>query len=440
MNNKIIKPSILSGFMELLPKEQIEFNRIMDIIKRNYEKSGFVPIDTPIMEKSEILLAKGSEETDKQIYRFTKGSNDISLRFDLTVPFARYSAQHMEDIIFPFRRYQIGKVYRGERSQKGRYREFYQCDIDVISKGKLSLINDAELPSIMCAIFKEIGLPAFKIHINNRKILNGFFKSLDITNAVDVLRIVDKLDKIGVDSVAEELITIGLEKETVDKIIAFISIEGSKEEVLKALKALNIEETTFNEGVDEIEKVTHYLECFGVTEENYVIDLKIARGLDYYTGTVYETILEDFRSIGSICSGGRYDNLAEFYTKEKLQGVGMSIGITRLFSQLKEIGVLKEEGLAATLTNVLVVPMDEEMDYAIAVAKKLRDEDINSEVYLEKTKFNKKLNYANNAGIPYVIVIGEEEVNSGVLSFKNMENGEQEKLSIDDIINKFKSK
>jgi histidyl-tRNA synthetase len=440
MNNKIIKPSILSGFMELLPKEQIEFNRIMDIIKRNYEKSGFVPIDTPIMEKSEILLAKGSEETDKQIYRFTKGSNDISLRFDLTVPFARYSAQHMEDIIFPFRRYQIGKVYRGERSQKGRYREFYQCDIDVISKGSLSLINDAELPSIMCAIFKEIGLPAFKIHINNRKILNGFFKSLDITNAVDVLRIVDKLDKIGVDSVAEELITIGLEKETVDKIIAFISIEGSKEEVLKALKALNIEETTFNEGVDEIEKVTHYLECFGVTEENYAIDLKIARGLDYYTGTVYETILEDFRSIGSICSGGRYDNLAEFYTKEKLQGVGMSIGITRLFSQLKEIGVLKEEGLAATLTNVLVVPMDEEMDYAIAVAKKLRDEDINSEVYLEKTKFNKKLNYANNAGIPYVIVIGEEEVNSGILSFKNMENGVQEKLSIDDIINKFKSK
>jgi histidyl-tRNA synthetase len=440
MNNKIIKPSILSGFMELLPKEQIEFNRIMDIIKRNYEKSGFVPIDTPIMEKSEILLAKGSEETDKQIYRFTKGSNDISLRFDLTVPFARYSAQHMEDIIFPFRRYQIGKVYRGERSQKGRYREFYQCDIDVISKGSLSLINDAELPSIMCAIFKEIGLPAFKIHINNRKILNGFFKSLDITNAVDVLRIVDKLDKIGVDSVAEELITIGLEKETVDKIIAFISIEGSKEEVLKALKALNIEETTFNEGVDEIEKVTHYLECFGVTEENYVIDLKIARGLDYYTGTVYETILEDFRSIGSICSGGRYDNLAEFYTKEKLQGVGMSIGITRLFSQLKEIGVLKEEGLAATLTKVLVVPMDEEMDYAIAVAKKLRDEDINSEVYLEKTKFNKKLNYANNAGIPYVIVIGEEEVNSGILSFKNMENGVQEKLSIDDIINKFKSK
>lgn len=438
MNNKIIKPSTLSGFMELLPKEQIEFNRIMDIIKRNYEKSGFVPIDTPIMEKSEILLAKGSEETDKQIYRFTKGSNDISLRFDLTVPFARYSAQHMEDIVFPFRRYQIGKVYRGERSQKGRYREFYQCDIDVISKGNLSLVNDAELPSIMCRIFKEIGLPAFKIHINNRKILNGFFKSLDITDAVDVLRIVDKLDKIGVDSVKEELITIGIQSETVDKIIDFISIDGKKQKVLNALKALNIEEATFNEGVDEIEKVAHYLECFGVTEENYVIDLKIARGLDYYTGTVYETIIDDFRSIGSICSGGRYDNLAEYYTKEKLQGVGMSIGITRLFSQLKEIGVLKEDGLKASLSKVLIVPMDEEMDYAIDIAKKLREEEINSEVYLEKTKFGKKLNYANNTGIPYVIIIGEEEIRSGMLSFKDMTTGNQEKLSVEDIIKKFK--
>lgn len=438
MANKIIKPSILSGFMELLPKEQIEFNRLMDIIKKNYEKSGFVPIETPVMEKSEILLAKGSDETDKQIYRFTKGSNDISLRFDLTVPFARYSAQHMEDLVFPFRRYQIGKVYRGERSQKGRYREFYQCDIDVISKGNLSLVNDAELPSIMCSIFKEIGLPAFKIHINNRKILNGFFASLKVKSAVEVLRVVDKLDKIGVDAVKEELITIGLSKEAVDKIINFIAIDGSKTEVMESLKALNIEEATFKEGVEELDKVTHYLEGFKVTEENYVIDLKIARGLDYYTGTVYETIIDEFKSIGSICSGGRYDNLAEYYTKEKLQGVGMSIGLTRLFSQLKEIGVLKEEELAKTLTKVLVVPMDEEMDFAITTATALREADINSEVYLEKTKFGKKLNYANNCKIPYVIIIGEEEIKTGIVSLKNMETGQQEKLSINEIIEKLK--
>lgn len=438
MNNKIIKPSILSGFMELLPKEQIEFNRIMDIIKNNYEKGGFVPIDTPVMEKSEILLAKGSEETDKQIYRFTKGSNDISLRFDLTVPFARYASQHMENLVFPFRRYQIGKVYRGERNQKGRYREFYQCDIDVISKGELSLVNDAELPSIICSIFKEIGLPAFKIHINNRKILNGFFKSLNVTDATNVLRIVDKLDKIGEDAVAKELITIGLLADIVDKIISFISISGDKSKILNELKALNIEEPTFKEGLEEIEIVSHYLECYGVTEENYVIDLKIARGLDYYTGTVYETILEDFKGIGSICSGGRYDNLAEYYTNEKLQGVGMSIGITRLFSQLKDIGILKEETLPSTLTKVLVVPMDENMDYAISIMNKLRNEGINSEVYLEKNKFGKKLTYANNAGIPYIVIIGEEEIKSEILTFKNMETGEQEKLSAQEILNRVK--
>jgi histidyl-tRNA synthetase len=340
--------------------------------------------------------------------------------------------------VFPFRRYQIGKVYRGERNQKGRYREFYQCDIDVISKGELSLVNDAELPSIICSILNEIGLPSFKIHINNRKILNGFFKYLKVTDATNVLRIVDKLDKIGEESVSKELMTIGIQPETVDKIITFISIVGDKTKILTELKALNIQEPTFKEGLREIEIVSHYLECYGVTEENYVIDLKIARGLDYYTGTVYETILEDFKSIGSICSGGRYDNLAEYYTKEKLQGVGMSIGITRLFSQLKDIGILKEENLASTLTKVLVVPMDEDLDYAINIMNKLREKGIHSEVYLEKTKFGKKLTYANNAGIPYVIIIGEEEIKSGLLTFKNMESGQQEKINVDDIINKLK--
>lgn len=438
MNNKIIKPSIMSGFMELTPDEQIEFNRIKDIIKKNYEKSGFVPIDTPVMEKSEILLAKGGDETDKQVYRFEKGKNDISLRFDLTVPFARYAAQHMEDLVFPFRRYQIGKVYRGERSQKGRYREFYQCDIDVISKGELSIVNDAELPSIMCSIFKEIGLPAFKIHINNRKILNGFFNSINVTDTVEVLRTVDKLDKIGVDKVAEELKDAGIEENSVKKIIDFINIDGSVSEIIASLKALNIDDVTFNEGLEELISVTHYIEEFGVTEDNYTIDLKIARGLDYYTGTVYETILDDYKYIGSICSGGRYDNLAAYYTKEKLQGVGMSIGLTRLFSQLKEIGVLKEEKLSKATAKVLVVPMEEDMDYAVAAAKKLRDNNISSQVYLEGGKFGKKLSYANNNGIPYVIIIGEDEVKSGLLSFKDMETGNQDKLRIEDIISKLK--
>lgn len=438
MNNRIIKPSIMSGFMELTPDEQIEFNRIKDIIKKNYEKSGFVPIDTPVMEKSEILLAKGGDETDKQVYRFEKGKNDISLRFDLTVPFARYAAQHMEDLVFPFRRYQIGKVYRGERSQKGRYREFYQCDIDVISKGELSIVNDAELPSIMCSIFKEIGLPAFKIHINNRKVLNGFFSSINVTDAVEVLRIVDKLDKIGVDKVAEELKEIGLEETSVKKIIDFININGSVSEIIAALKALDIDDSNFNEGLEELISVTHYIEKFGVTEENYTIDLKIARGLDYYTGTVYETMLEDYKYIGSICSGGRYDNLAAYYTKEKLEGVGMSIGLTRLFSQLKEIGVLKEQNLSKAIAKVLVIPMEEDMDYAVTAAKKLRDNNISSQVYLEGGKFGKKLSYANNNGIPYVIIIGEDEVKSGLLSFKNMDTGKQDKLKIEDIILKLK--
>ncbi|MDD3224441.1 MAG: histidine--tRNA ligase [Clostridium sp.] len=438
MNNKIIKPSIMSGFMELTPDEQIEFNRIKDIIKKNYEKSGFVPIDTPVMEKSEILLAKGGDETDKQVYRFEKGKNDISLRFDLTVPFARYAAQHMEDLVFPFRRYQIGKVYRGERSQKGRYREFYQCDIDAISKGELSIVNDAELPSIMCSIFKEIGLPAFKIHINNRKVLNGFFSSINVTDSVEVLRTVDKLDKIGVDKVTEELKEIGLEETSVKKIIDFININGSVSEIIAALKALDIDDSNFNEGLEELISVTHYIEKFGVTEENYTIDLKIARGLDYYTGTVYETMLEDYKYIGSICSGGRYDNLAAYYTKEKLQGVGMSIGLTRLFSQLKEIGVLKEQNLSKAIAKVLVIPMEEDMDYAVAAAKKLRDNNISSQVYLEGGKFGKKLSYANNSGIPYVIIIGEDEVKSGLLSFKNMDTGKQDKLKIEDIISKLK--
>jgi len=432
----IIKPSILPGFMELLPASQISFNKIQDIIRRNFERSGFIPIDTPIIEKSEILLAKGGEETDKQIYRFTKGSSDLSLRFDLTVPFARYAAQHISELTFPFRRYQIGKVYRGERNQKGRYREFYQCDIDIINNGNLSIINDAEIPSIMYSIFKEIGLNNFKICINNRKILNGFFDSIDVSDSTSVLRVIDKLDKIGIDAVREELEKLGLDKKAIGKIIEFISVDGSTKEILDTLDKMDINNEEFKEGQKELAEVVYYLQCFGVPENNFKIDLKIARGLDYYTGTVYETILDDYPKIGSICSGGRYSDLAGYYSKQKLQGVGMSIGLTRLFYILtEEIGFLKQ-GSASSLTKALIVPMDNSNNYAISVANKLKKNDINVEIYVESGKFSKKLSYANKLGIEYVIIIGEEEINSELLTLKNMYTGEQDRLSIDEIIDR----
>jgi len=435
MSKQIIKPSILSGFMELLPSQQIVFNNILDIIRKNFENSGFMPMDTPIIERTEILLAKGGQETDKQIYRFNKGDKDLSLRFDLTVPFARYAAQYMSDLTFPFRRYQIGKVFRGERSQKGRYREFYQCDIDIISNNELSILNDAEIPSIIYKVFNEIGLKSFKIRLNNRKILSGFFSSLEISNSTDILRTIDKVDKIGVDSVSKELKDMGLDVPTIDSIISFISIIGSNEEILESLKKLNIKNETFNKGLDELTEVIKYISCFGVPKENYLIDLKIARGLDYYTGTVYETILDDYPNIGSICSGGRYDDLAQYYTKQKLQGVGISIGLTRLFSQFKELGLIKENS-TTSLTKVLVLPMNDNLEYSLKVVNSLRDNSINSEIYLEDTKFSKKLSYANKLGIPYVVIIGEEEISSNLLTLKNMSSGEQFSLSLEEVISK----
>jgi len=431
--NKIIKPSILPGFLELLPTEQIAFNNILETIKKNYENSGFMPIDTPIIEKTEILLAKGSEETDKQIYRFNKGSNDLSLRFDLTVPFARYAAEHMSELIFPFRRYQIGKVFRGERNQRGRYREFYQCDIDVIAKGSLNIINDAEIASVIYSILKEIGLKAFKIRINNRKILNGFFNSLEISDVTGVLRIIDKVEKIGLDSVRQELELMVIDNTRVDKIIEFISISGTNSEILSSLLSLNIEDQMFKIGTEELSKVIYYIKSFGVPEDNFIVDLKIARGLDYYTGTVYETLLDEYPNVGSICSGGRYDDLAGYYTNEKLQGVGMSIGLTRLFFVLNDIGFLKKNAYSS-LTKVLVTPMSDCYDYAIMVTNILRQNNINSEVYLEENKFSKKLTYANKLGIPYIVIVGEDEVNNNLVTLKDMNSGEQFKISLEEAI------
>ncbi|GLC29095.1 histidine--tRNA ligase [Clostridium omnivorum] len=437
MSKQIVKPSTLPGFLEFLPGDQVIFNRMMDTIRKTYEKYGFIPVDTPTIEKSEVLLAKGGGDTEKQIYRFNKGDSDLSLRFDLTVPLARYVAQHMSELTFPFRRYQIGKVFRGERNQKGRFREFYQCDIDIIGNGKLSVINDAEIPSIIYSTFTALGFDSFTIHINNRKVLNGFFDSLAVENKVEVLRIIDKLDKIGMDAVKSELKEVGLKDEAIEKIEQFINIQGSNDDILASLEKLGIENEEFAAGLDELSKVVSYIRQFGVPEKNFAIDLKIARGLDYYTGTVYETILNDYPGIGSVCSGGRYDNLAEYYTTQKLPGVGISIGLSRLFYQLKEAGFFKEE-IAATLTKVLVVPMDENTAYSIGVANKLRQSDVASEVYLEGGKLQKKLNYANKLGIPYVILIGSDEIETNELTLKDMKVGEQFKLSVDEIINKVK--
>lgn len=434
MSKNIVKPSTLPGFMELLPKDQILFNKIKDTIRKTYESFGFIPIDTPLIERSEILLAKGGGETEKQIYRFTKGDTDMALRFDLTVPLARYVAQHFPNLTFPYRRYHIGKVYRGEKSQRGRFREFYQCDVDIIGNGKLSVVYDAEIPSIIYATFRNLGFEDFTVKINNRKVLNGFFASLNISSTVDVLRSIDKLEKIGDSGVRAELKEIGLPESTVDKILSFIKIQGSDEEKLEALKALDIANEIFREGIEELETVIEYVKSFGVPEKNYMIDLTIARGLDYYTGTVYETFLDDYPEIGSVCSGGRYDNLAEFYTTQKLPGVGISIGLTRLFYQLNEAGLLEGDA-PSTLTKVLVVPMDETCnEYSIKVANILREEGIVSEVHFEEAKVGKKLNYANKLDIPYVILIGEDEIRRQMVSLKDMKTGDQELITIEEAI------
>lgn len=440
MGTEIVKPSTLPGFLELLPEDQILFNKIKDTIRKSYEAYGFVPVDTPLIERSEVLLAKGGGETEKQIYRFTKGDTDMALRFDLTVPLARYVAQHFSELTYPYRRYHIGKVYRGERNQRGRFREFYQCDVDIVGNGKLSIIYDAEILSIIYTTFRNLGFEDFTIRINHRKILNGFFQSLNIEDTVAVLRSIDKLEKIQEKGVIKELSDIGLAQDVIDRILSFIKIAGSNEEKIEALKALKIENDVFQEGIRELETVVNYVKLFDVPEKNYTVDLTIARGLDYYTGTVYETFLDGYEDIGSVCSGGRYENLARYYTTQNLPGVGVSIGLTRLFYQLKEAGLLGEKS-PASLTEVIVLPMDEEYNgYSIKVATQLRDHGIVSEVYFEKAKIGKKFNYANKLNIPYALVIGEEEVKNQKVSLKDMETGNQNLMTIDEVVNTVKGK
>ena len=427
----IIKPRTLSGFMELLPAKQIRFEKMMEILRTTYASYGFAPLDTPAIEDAQILLAKGGGETEKQIYRFQKGDSDLALRFDLTVPLAKYVALHYNDLAFPFRRFQISKVYRGERAQRGRFREFYQADIDIIGDGKLDILNAAEIPAIIYKVFRGFGLSRFQIRVNNRKILNGFYAMLGLSEkSGEIMRTVDKLDKIGPEKVKGILIQedgCALTEEQADEILRFIAITGTNAQVLSALEGYAGRNETFDQGLVELKAVAGNLTAFGVPESNFAVDLTIARGLDYYTGTVYETTLLDHPEIGSVCSGGRYDNLAEYYTDKQLPGVGISIGLTRLFYVLGEQGMLNPE-LPTAPADVLILPMTDDLSAAISLATALRENGIRSQIHGEQKKFKQKISYADKLGIPYVIFLGEDEINEGVVACKDMKTGEQTKL------------
>lgn len=424
-----VTPRTLSGFMELLPAQQQQLERMMDILRTTYSRYGFTPLDTPVIEASEVLLAKGGGETEKQIYRFQKGDADLALRFDLTVPLAKYVALHGNDLAFPFRRYQIGKVYRGERAQRGRFREFYQADIDIIGDGKLDITNEAEIPSIIYQTFTALGLTRFQIRVNNRKILNGFYAMLGLTDrSGDIMRTVDKLDKIGPHKVRACLMDdIGLTADQAEEIMRFISITGSNDQVLSALEGYRSRHELFDQGLDELTTVTRYLAAFGVPKVNFAVDLTIARGLDYYTGTVYETTLLDYPEIGSVCSGGRYDNLAEYYTDRQLPGVGISIGLTRLFYVLGEQGLLNPS-LPTAPADVLILPMTQDLTPAIQLATRLRGAGVRTQLYTEQKKFKAKMNYADKLGVPYVVFLGDDEIAAGLVACKDMTSGEQTKL------------
>ena len=426
-----IAPRTLSGFMELLPPEQMKMERMMEVLRQSYSVYGFSPLDTPVIESAQVLLAKGGGETEKQIYRFQKGDSDLALRFDLTVPLAKYVAAHYADLSFPFRRYQIGKVYRGERAQRGRFREFYQADIDIIGDGKLDIMNEAEIPAIIYNTFTKLGLSRFKIRVNNRKILNGFYAMNGMSEkAGDIMRTVDKLDKIGEQKVKELLVEeVKMLPCKAENVLDFMAIKGSNAQVIESLERYRGMDETFDKGLDELITVTVYLKAFGVPEENFAVDLTIARGLDYYTGTVYETEMTDHPEIGSVCSGGRYDNLAEFYTDKQLPGVGISIGLTRLFYVLQEQGLLSDEFVSAPC-DALVIPMTEDMSFAVSAATALRAAGVRTQLYGEKKKFKAKMSYADKLAIPFVVLVGEDEIAEEKLSVKDMRSGQQQKLAL----------
>ena len=425
-----IKPRTLSGFMELQPDKQVQMDKMRAVLAETYARYGFTPLDTPAIEAAEVLLAKGGGETEKQIYRFTKGDSDLALRFDLTVPLAKYVAANYGQLTFPFRRYQIGKVWRGERAQRGRFREFYQADIDIIGDGALDILNEAEIPAIIYDTFTRLGLHHFRIRVNNRKVLNGFFAILGLSEqAGDVLRTIDKLDKIGADKVRALLTdTCGVTSENADEILRFIACPGTSADKLAFLEQYRGRNETFDTGLDELRTVVGYLPAFGVPEENFELDLTIARGLDYYTGTVYETVLLDHPEVGSICSGGRYDDLAGYYTNKSLPGVGISIGLTRLFYILQEQNMISDAVLTAP-ADVLILPMTDDLSAAVALASMLRAGGLRVQLYSERKKFKAKIGYADKLGIPFVIFLGEDEIAQHVCALKNMATGVQEAVT-----------
>lgn len=433
-----VQPRILQGFSELLPAEQLAYNKMYDKIREIYESFGFLPIDTPVLEYADVLLAKAGGETEKQIYRFEKGDSDIAMRFDLTVPLARYVAMHQNDLAFPFKRYHMAKVYRGERPQKGRYREFCQCDIDVIGADSLDLVYDAEMPAIIYNIFKELDIGKFTIRINNRKVLGGFFSWLGISDkTTDVMRVIDKLEKIGREKTAQELEKIGLDDASVEKIMSFIEISGGCDEILASLRAIGCDDEKFITGVCELESVVSYIRDFGVPDEYFTLDLTIARGLDYYTGTVYETKIDNAPEFGSVCSGGRYDDLANYYTDQKLPGIGISIGLTRLFAQLREYGMISSE--KKTTADVLIIPMDRSaLSYSISAAKALRAENIPTDVYYLDKGFKPKMKYANRVGVPFIAIVGESEIAENKVTLKNMTDGTQATVTFEEAANMIK--
>ncbi len=425
----------LPGMMELLPEEQLEFDRICEVIRKNYEKFGFAPIDTPIIERTETLLAKAGGETEKQIYRFLKGDNDLSLRFDLTVPTARFVAENFGQLQFPFKRSQIGKVYRGERAQRGRFREFYQCDIDVIGRDNLNIKYDAEVIAVIYSIFRELNFGDFTLRINNRNITSGLIDGLNlIEKQAEIMELIDRAEKITPGEFYQQLKDLDL-GESAQSIKDFVEISGSCEEVLNKLRkiAQNIKNDQFKKGIDELSKVTEILKKMGVEEKYFKLDMLIVRGLDYYTGTVFETNLNDFKEIGSVSSGGRYENLSEYYSKEKLPGVGASIGLTRLFWSLRDLGLLSFS--KRSNAEFLIIPFSEnELEKSFKIANDLRESGKNVEVLLEEFNMKKAFKFANKRGVKYVLVIGEQEISKNVFEFKNMETGE--KLNLNEIIKK----
>ncbi|MDU5069529.1 histidine--tRNA ligase [Finegoldia magna] len=431
----MIQPSTLPGMMELLPEDQMVFDTIKRRIEDVFIKNAFFSIDTPAIEKLDVLLSKGGGETSKQVYRIDSSKKNQGLRFDLTVPLAKYISMYMQDLAFPFRRYQIAKVYRGERNQKGRYKEFYQCDIDIIGNEKLSLYNDAEIVKCMYEALKSIDVPDFEFQFNNRKILNGYFSNLGIEDFESCLRIIDKLDKIGIDNVKEELSKLKLEDEKIDSILNFLKIDGTNQEIIEKLESLSIDNELFVCGLDELKFVYEDILSLGVSPDNIKINLSITRGLDYYTGSVFETFFKEYREIGSICSGGRYDSLANNFTKSKLPGVGMSIGLTRLFYQLQELNLVKGQ---QNNFDCIIIPMKGYEKNAVKLMNALRSSSVRCMSYLEDDKLKKKFNYADKLSVKYVIIIGQDEVEQNKFTLRNMENGNQELLELNQIIEKLK--